>query len=82
MSILRNLVNVDMIESFMDINNLSITAFCKLCKISVEELDQILNRQLTSIPYFMDEIANIINVPLKYLVNFDLMKKYFPIFKH
>jgi len=82
MSNLKNLVNVDMIESFMDINDLSINAFCKLCKISVEELDQILNRQLTSIPYFMDEIANIINVPLKYLVNFDLMKKYFPIFKH
>ena len=53
----KNLINVDMIEAYMDVNEISKENFCLMCNIDMEMLKHILNRTLDWVPYALDDIA-------------------------
>jgi len=72
----KHVVNVDIIESYILVKNLSKHDFCELCNIELNFLNIILNRRLTYIPYKLLEIADIIKVDFMHLINIELVKKF------
>ena len=71
---LKHLVNVDMIESYIQTHNLSVVEFCEKCNIDLEIYNEIVDRKLNYLPYAISNISELIETPLKFLVNFDLLK--------
>ena len=71
----KHIINVDMIESFMIVNNIDKDKFCEMCNIETDFLEDILERRLSWIPNKIFEVAHIINGPLFALLN-NIVKKY------
>ena len=61
----NKLINKELIERFMSDNNLSKSAFCRLCKISHQTFDKIMGNEesLTLSPVF--KIARVMKIHIK-----------------
>lgn len=72
----KHIINVDLIESYMIVNDLSKEEFCKKAKIDMELLEDILHRRLTWFPYAIWEMADNIGIHLGKIMNADIVTKY------
>ena len=72
----KHLVNVDLINSYLLLNNLTKNDFCKKLKIDKKLLNKILKRKLDYVPFCLWDIAENIGVDIKNLINGKLILKY------
>ena len=72
--LLKHLINIDIIETYMLIHNLSSEGFCIKCGISEKAFEEIMERRLEEVPYAVQNICEVLECPLSYIVNYDILR--------
>ena len=66
---MKDLIKAEIIERYLQENNISKTKFCKLCKINIKTLNKILSNNTNFELIALFRIANVINVQVYQMFN-------------